>query len=227
MLLFKPKEFSQHDLSLYFENTIVRVHENGKPPRWMSFVEGGKEGITFSECGKKISFKKDDILLEQIFPVGLFNTKTTVLFGERTGARQVTKGICKNNYSLLSMEKILSNSGMFKSTNASLTLALHTVSSQARSFYSSEIFNLIFEKPRYFSLEEAFAAIRTRTVFSRALSSEFALVPHPYSKDFLIFRNDIPVAELVSKKKIKIIVEEFRQECFDFFVNEQSREVLV
>ena len=69
----------------------------------------------------------------------------------------------------------------------------------------------------YFSLSEAFVALKKKKAFARALSPNFVLAPHPQTKDFLIFYNKIPVAELVSKTNIKILVKEFRNDCCEFF----------
>lgn len=219
MLTFKSTEIPIEDLKLYFGGTQVRVHEVDKPPRWLEFQDAKSGGLFFTEGqGKPVVIaRRPEVLLEQVFPVGFFNSKESVLFGYRIPVRQVTKGIHRNNYCLEGIETILKERGLFAVESATFKVVLQSLSNKRAVPYSSELFNSLFEKPKYFKVSEAYVAIKGKKAFARALSPNFALVPHPHNKDFLVFRHEHPVAELVSKNKIKILMEEFRQECLGFF----------
>lgn len=220
MLAFKSTEIPIEDLRLYFSGTQVRVHEGDKPPRWLEFQDAKSGGLFFTDGKEQVVMKRSpEVLLEQTFPVGFFNTKDSVLYGYRIPFRQVTKGIGKNNYHLATMESLVKETGLFSVDNATLKNLLQTLGSK-RVYYNSELFNMIFEKSKYFTISESYVAIKGRKAFARALSPNFAMVPHPHNKDFLIFRHEHPVAELVSKTKIKILTEAFRRECSEFFTNQ-------
>jgi hypothetical protein len=217
VLAFKSTDISVEDLSLYFASTQVRVHENNKPPRWLQFLAAKNGGLYFSDGKDDVVMKREaGVVLEQRFPVGFFNTKDSVLYGYRVPARNVTKGINGHNYKLLRIESILKDNGFFAVDSQPLKEILQYLTLK-KVLYTPDLFGSIFENPKYFKISEAYVAIKGRKAFSRALSPNFALVPHPHNKDFLIFRHERPVAELVSKNKIKILIEEFRQECLEFF----------
>jgi hypothetical protein len=217
VLAFKSTDIAVEDLNLYFSSTQVRVHEENKPPRWLQFLTAKNGGVYFSDGKDDVVIKRSpDLVLEQRFPVGFFNTKDSVLYGYRIPARNVTKGINSHNYRLLTIENILKDNGFFSVDSEALKAILLRLT-QKRVIYTPDLFESIFENPKYFKISEAYVAIKGRKAFSRALSPNFALVPHPHNKDFLIFRHERPVAELVSKNKIKILMEEFRQECLEFF----------
>jgi hypothetical protein len=217
MLAFKSTDIAVEDLNLYFSSTQVRVHEEEKPPRWLQFLTAKNGGVYFTDGKDDVVIKRSpSLILEQRFPVGFFNTKDSVLYGYRIPSRNVTKGINSHNYKLLGIEHILKDNGVFSVDTASLDAALQHLTKK-RVIYAPDLFDSIFESPKYFKISEAYVAIKGRKAFSRALSPNFALVPHPHNKDFLIFRHERPVAELVSKNKIKILMEEFRQECLEFF----------
>lgn len=223
MLAYKSTDIPIEDLRLYFGGTLVRVHEGNKAPRWLSFQEAKSGGLYFnsdSQPGQLLVMKRcPEVLLEQCFPIGFFNTKDSVVFGYRIPVRESRKGINRGNYNLQTIESILNQNGLFKVDSMVLKAQLQALS-QKRVAFSTELFELLFEKSKYYTISEAYVAIKGKKAFSRALSPNFALVPHPHNKDFLVLRHEYPVAELVSKNKIKILMEEFRQECLNFFPNQ-------
>ena len=216
MRLFKATDIPVADFNLYFGGCYVRVHEEGKAPRWLCF-DGIKGNGMYFDGGNVCIGRSAKVLLEERFPVGFYNTKDSVLYGHRMPIRQVTKGLARSNYSLRPVEKLVKDLGVMKDASSKLSLAFTSMDSKARVTWSSAMFNGVFENPRYFSLSEAYVAMKKKAAFARALSPEFALVPHPHIKDFMILRHELPVAELVSKNKVRILMEEFRQECMDFF----------
>jgi hypothetical protein len=231
MAIFKLSEFSQEDLGLYFRGTILRLI---LPPdgriQWVEYHGRGDAAQHEFYIGGQRRTKAAWLRLEHAelakysvdirFPFGYFNTRQSVVFCERVGARQNLKGLSsKGNFSMKAIEWQLPLMEASPSVQRGLTLSAARV--DRNDALTPDIANLLFERQRYFSLVEAAVQIRSRKVFARALSSHIALVPHYEHKDFLVLYHGTPVAEYYSKAhKMKILASTFRPELLPLCASE-------
>lgn len=216
---------------MYFKNCLVRLISPEGKGQWV-WCDGQvpKKGYQFRTANEvssafyvnKVEFKKWKI--ETRFPVGFFNTKQSVVFGDRVGKRQNSKGLYfQQNYFLTTMEHLVSEAGLTRGASEHVNLGL-VYSGKIK--ICPELANFVFEQQKYVSLQEAFAQLRGKRVFARALSKDFAIVPHHELKsDYLIFLGHNPVAELLSRTKVRVVVPEFLQELANFFIP-QGAEIL-
>lgn len=226
MTIHRYSDFgSGDDFGLYFKGTMVRLvpPANKGKPQWLNYNGLYPKGHNFGgdtprDPGQTVSRQMFNKLykIEVKYPVGLFNTKQSVILCERTGARYPYKGLSSSsshgNYAVVHLEQVIRE---FVDLPQAMKdyLQLHRKLS-----FSVDLANTCFEDPKYFSLHEAVAQIRSRKFFARALSRDFALLPHYAHKDFLIMYRRLPVADLVSKSlKIKIHNQALRREVGEFF----------
>jgi hypothetical protein len=199
------------------------IHPDGKP-EWVwcdgwdgknfIFRRGDKKTSTFTI--DKTQIKKYSVDVK--FPFGYFNTKKSTIFCQRSGARQNSKGLANGaSIQYHTMESIIIHSGIMSGVQSRAVLRGIELSSN-ESRLNPELVNASLEEPKYFSLSDALVQIRSRKVFSRALSPHFAVVPHHANKEYLMFFHESPVAEIVSKtNKIKVLAESLRPEITSLF----------
>lgn len=233
MALIPIADFSPSDFELYFKGSFFKLIPPESNGEWVYYE--GQENIPGSwvfrrklgnpprrpSPAKPETFPKDFFLLlsktqwkksfvDVVFPVGFFNTRTSVVWCDRTGSRQNFKGLkLGHSWSMESMERIVKNTFSGPENEAARSLlSSHCTVSLTPDFLSSTV-----EAPKYPSLQDALIQVRSRKTFSRALSPHFAVTPHHANKDYLLFFFDTPVAEIYSREnKVKTLVEAFRQE---------------
>jgi hypothetical protein len=172
------------------------------------------------EDGKYVFVKSSNekATVEWHFPTGWYNTKKSAIFCMRMPKRQYLKGISANhNMEFLPAESMVKD--YVVTTNANIQ-ALLQVLGKVASITNPATMKATFDNPTYFGFEESYIVMKEKKAFARALSPDFALLPHPSSKDFTIFCHDLAVAEVVTKNKIKMLLPHFKSECFDFFQKE-------
>ncbi len=82
-----------------------------------------------------------------------------------------------------------------------------------------KVANAVFETPYYPVWGLALAQLRAKKAFARALTPELMMMPHPASReDFLLFFNDMPVGEVVSKSKLRVLVPQLQEELEAYFL---------
>lgn len=215
------------DMNLYFLGTMVKVSPDGEhDPVWMKYhgphkAEGGHQ---FEQADRKfisVPFKHPSAYIEWQMPTGWFNYKKSALFCERIPKRQYLKGLSKNaNFRMLTAEQICQEMGLFVTTDMELSAALKFVVHVSNVMFNIASIDEIFSKPIYPSFEDAYILLKSKKVFSRALTPELSLVPHPSTKDFVVLCHNIPVAELLTKNKLKMFLPEFKPECLAYFQKE-------
>jgi hypothetical protein len=205
------------DMGLYFNGTFLKVSKDGKEEAvWAMYGNSGGFHSFTLEDKKKMTIPHLDpnAYIEWEFPTGWFNTKKSSVFCSRLPKRQNHKGINHGvNYRMLEAAQLAKKMGILVGEQKDVLSAVVTEGIISESF--TETIS-IFKTP-YPSLPEAYVSLRTKKAFSRALSNEIILMPHPQSKDFLVFVDTTPVGELVTKNKVKLVLEEFRPECAPFF----------
>ncbi len=222
-MIFKIDDFRTSDFDLYFKGSIVCLIHPDEKKEWVHYHGYGSGGYFFRREGasgpltEKEAINRTQIKKYRIdvrFPVGFYNTKQSVVYGERIGARQNTKGLhAGHNYSLAPIELFLFDAGVFKETTSLSKVMRGVQLSMSEGELTVRLANEAFENPKYFTLPEACLEIRSRRAFARAISPLFAITPHHTNKDCLVFYHDIPVAEVVSKTyKVKVLVEDLRPE---------------
>lgn len=220
-MLFKINDFPNNDFDLYFRQCLVYLidpegkgswvwYEGFEPRSGMYRFQTGKSVTTIFQVDKT-QIKKYKI--ESRFPVGFFNTKESVVYCTRKGMRQNYKGLyLDHNFFIEGMEGLLMP--YMKGFTDKQTMGVYALNKAAK--LSPDLANAAFENPKYSPLVDALVGIRSRKVFSRALTPDFAITPHHVNKDYLLFFHTVPVAEIVSKaNKVKVLVEDFRQELVD------------
>lgn len=227
MAIFRTTDFPAEDFSTYFAGTIMRLIGLDGKGQWLKFIQYEKPlGYHFCSEHKVSRHSKCCVYFDNTtfakmsiditYPTGYRNTKKSVVYGERLGLRQSYKGLYSNhNYCLTPIESIISELGMLNTATAPQLVGIKEYSKYSQ--LTPHLANFIFEEQRFLCLHDAWAALRTRKVFSRALSPNFALVPAPTHRDFLIFLRQMPVAELLSGSKIRVFVKEFQDEIKEFF----------
>lgn len=215
------------DMLLYFSGNFIKVSVDGeKPPIWAKY--GGcnsSKGHTFT--GAKETFyvvpKDPKAYIEWFCPSGWYNTKKSSVYCERIPKRQYYKGISNGHSIKFSSAESLAKEFGFFNTKDPETLEIMkelTVFSKVPTTVG-EMESMFGDSSQHYpSLEESYVLLRAKKMFARALSSTLAIVPHPQTKDFIVFCNDVPVAELVTKNKVKVVVPEFKHECLDYFTKE-------
>lgn len=227
MTTFKLSEFAQEDMAKYFQGCLVRLITPDDKAKWLWYDGLNGEGqYVFrdserkgSKGAKTILSQKDlkDFKIDVQFPVGYFNTETSVVWCQRYGQRAPNKGLYpEHNFKMLSIEDILQDSLAKSGIPERASLGLTLLAKKAK--LTAELAQSMFEDREYWSVAESVLAIRKGKCFARALSGDIALAPHHAAKDFLVLFHDYPVAEFFSKTgKIKMIMEDFRAEVSEFF----------
>ena len=221
MSLFKIKDLTSGDFDLYFKGSLIRLLLEESKPEWVWYDGCTPEGLQFRRSnlanskfylGKK-EFQKYQV--ESKFPTGLFNSRTSVVLCTRIGQRQNLKGIqLSTNFFAETLEDIL-----YKQLVTSDPMGKALSFSAKKSHFSPEVANFLFENPRYLSLKDAIIQLRSRKAFARALSSEYALLPHTTGNNFLVFYRDLVVAEVFSKmNKVRPLRSEFTQDLQELLV---------
>lgn len=215
-MLFSLKEVANNpaDFDLYFKKSYVHVIPPNGKPEWMLYEGWHPEGYVFSRGTRKrlvVNAKAfEQYQFDVYFPTGFFNSKDSVVFVERRGLRQNMKGLHgTNTICLTAIETIVQD---LMSENTTLAVVL-----RVSPKLSVQFCNEVLESPEYPELDKAKRQIRSGRVFARALSNSLALVPHHQTGDYMIFMRWHPVAELLSRNRIRILVPDFRPELVDFF----------
>lgn len=218
----KIKEISHSDMSLYFEGTYARVLREGKPPVWASYSgSSGESGFLFSD-GEHSYTVSGSTIVESTFPVGFFNREDTksVMYGERISLRQNNKGLhFGKNYQLFCMETLAADWGILKCESTKLAQGIQywLKEVQATKGINGTVLTQMFENSKYPSPQDAFNQVKNQIYYTRALSQDFALMPHSQNDNLLVFHHKLPVGELESKWKLKTIIPQYKHELKKFF----------
>ena len=215
------------DMNLYFHGCIVKVSTDGvKDPVWMKYhgPHTSEGGHAFEQVDKKVIYvplMHPKAYIEWFFPTGWFNTKKSSLFCERIPKRQYLKGLhTQANFRVASAEKLCHDLGFMSSKDESLGKALQQVLHEGKTVFNLGLVDSTFNKPVYPPFEDAYILLKSKKVFSRALTPDLSVVPHPSTKDFVVLCHDVPVAELLTKNKLKVFLPEFKPECLAYFQKE-------
>lgn len=211
------------DMNLYFNGTIVKVSKDGKTSEWVKFNGFTNEGHYFVNSKGDTyhinSGEHPNAYIEWMFPTGWFNTKKSAIYFERIPKRQYLKGIQNNgNFRMTTAESIAKECGLLKASKDStpeMQEILSCISEEAKVHFNVELLKSALEG--YPTYEDAYILMKSRKVFSRALSADLSLLPHPKTKDFVVMCHDFPVAELLTKNKVQMLVSEFKPECLSYF----------
>lgn len=214
------------DMMLYFNHCIVRLAVNSTAtPQWAKYNGYGPKGHMFTVAGAQVivAASAPGAYIEWTYPRGWYNTQKSAVFCQRIPRRQYQKAFSAGNFRVTSAEDIAKDVGMFNTKDEKILSMIGCVHLEGKIGHQlsvdfvSKTFNPFVGFP---SLEEAYVQMKSRKVFSRALSSILSLFPHPKTNDFIVFCNDMPVGELLTKNKFKLIVPEFKPECYDYFQKE-------
>lgn len=214
------------DMSLYFNGTYVRVSRDGVEKAEWSKYSGmhPSKGHVFARPSETfyVPVGHPKAYVEWIYPTGWFNTPKSAVFCQRVPRRQYSKGLSSSgNFRVTTAESLAKEYGFLKTDDPKLSELMGFLVLDAKVHMSVEFINSIFDGfPIYPGLEECYLLLKSKKVFSRALSPDFSLVPHPQTKDFLVFYDDMPVAEMLTKNKIKVVVPDFKTECLEYFHKE-------
>jgi hypothetical protein len=207
------------DMMLYFNSTFIRVSKDGGKPEWAQYQGSTGAGHLFrleENSPFPVPYGDPKTFVEWVFPTGWFNTAKSAVFCERVPKRQYLKGIHTGaNFSISTAESIANECGMLTPLTPEDVETLEAV--KVKLNINTKFIKELFEKSVYPSVEEAYVAIKSKKAFSRALNPELALMPHPASKDLVIFCDDIPIAEMVTKNKVQMMLPSFKPECSAFF----------
>lgn len=216
------------DMCLYFNTCYLKVAVGGINPQWASY-HGCNNGDHHFKVGKGsgenllVPHGDKKTYVEWYYPTGWFNVKKTAIFCERLPKRQWHRGIKPgSNWSCTSAESIAKDAHLLTPadpTDKSAQEVLDSIKSEGKlAAYNSGFFTEIFESPVFTTVEEAYIAVKSKKAFCRALSKSWALIPHPHTKDLLIFLHDFPVAEMMTKTKVHALEAPFKPECQAFFL---------
>lgn len=210
-------------MKLYFNHNYVKVAADGKSKSVWALYQGfdGVNHIFKMSDGKPMSIAQQhpSATVEWKIPTGWFNTKKSSVFSERMPKRQYYKGISAGHNVQFTTAECMAKECVKVKDEKALGL-LSSLSSSKSFILNPTTVGEIFEGGGYYGFEAAYMEMKAKKVFARALSEDFAMLPHPTSKDFLIFCHDVPVAEVVTKSKIKTLIPNFKPECSQFFQKE-------
>lgn len=225
VMILKTTDFPGHDFDTYFRHTIVRMISGAGKAAWLYYL-GQLSPNQYHFNGLNNNKRNGPVLVvpkeefknwktEIVFPFGYFNTQGSVMFCQRIGQRQNSKGLCNQNYSTKPIIRIMRDWGFFK--DLPIEAVIKFEKAETEMALTPLLANLMFEDSRYFKVPDAHGQIRSGKALARALSPQFALVPHNQTRDSFIFLREWPVGVLLENNKIKVLIKEFRQELVDFF----------
>lgn len=201
-----PKE-TQHELCLV--NTILDDLENPQ--------------IELARLSKRTSCmitpKTWDVLLPQP-DFGFYSVRRTAIFLSRLAMRQNKKGICAQTISQINLFKPVLDvfCNLQRSTGISGSLQKSLIESVSIPNTCESFYEILTVPIRFFELEEACKRITQNKVFARALSKHFAVSAAFKTKyPYVLWYNNLPVADITDDCKIIVNEHLFFQETFDVF----------
>lgn len=226
MAKIKLSSLNREDIGLYFNNSIVRVLGIFDKPTWCLF-EGMNHHSTFIfkvNSKERKDFPSDQIrkhgIFHVMFPTGYANYRNTSVFLERKPLRSPTHGLITSNYSVETAETLLYNYGVMSGlTQAASTHFVSSILKENKFKFQPQSFQEVLEPIKYSTdVKKALDEVRRGAFFSRALSDNFALLPHGSKKGSTIFYRRFPIGECVIPGVVTTLVTQFEQELKDFFL---------
>jgi hypothetical protein len=206
------------DMNLYFNHTFLRLVQPNKEPRWVRYhgFNGDGHDFQFSDGHHEIVPTRSSVVLDWWYPTGWFNMKKSAAYFERLPKRQYQKGLSfGQNIQMRSAEAIAKELGMLHKN--SLDTEMEYIMMEGKYTISLDLLESIFQNPVYPSLEESYVAIKSKKAFCRALNKDLLLIPSPTNSDCLVLCHQVPIAQMVTKSKVQVMLQEFKPECSAYF----------
>ena len=208
-------EATQEDLNLYFSDTYLKLRDRrNKGESAFCYIRefGNSEDgpiVYYSDTdrGRLQESRLQDMDFDFQFPqIGMYNFQKTVLFFQRTTARQNKKGLCKGTALLQAVHDFV---GDFE-PGVPYDFRLRN-----QWKWSTGNVTKTFGKLEYLSVAEGFDAVRKCKAFARALSKNFFVAPGVRGVNPSLWFRRTLVGEVVSPDRIQVTAPLFNQEVID------------
>ena len=222
----KLSTLTNSDMEKYYYGGVVRVLGCGGAPVWMGYrhMKGDGSLSLWPSKGKELIIPQEEwkkkLMFHSIFPVGFFNYKDTSVFCSRIPVRNVAQGITGQNFNIELAQGLCLDSGFTTAMPEKYrTHFQQMVAKKKHLTPTADVCNELFEPAKYSSdVIKAMDEVRRGAIFSRALSKDFALMPHPTQTGCTVYHGKFLIGESTTPNKVRSVHPAFKQELMDFFI---------